>query len=221
MKEGQRVLFHILNGSATENIQLALSGHRFQVLITLRRARSLWTCLNWVPTAPHFCDRGNEETLGCGCSAHCTMTPTAAMAWGSLLEYANRPPGPARWVKPERKPWTTRLFGNSKRGSRIPLRPSRLAIGKINGGKGGFNRWTINGPHLPTKAAEPRYPKEGEAIPPGLRQSDRRLATRFHLHRNSFRTDENVGPKPTAGDVKDVVLLKGYWKIAVDFVPLN
>jgi FtsP/CotA-like multicopper oxidase with cupredoxin domain len=32
VKEGQRVLFHILNGSATENIQLALSGHRFQVV---------------------------------------------------------------------------------------------------------------------------------------------------------------------------------------------
>jgi FtsP/CotA-like multicopper oxidase with cupredoxin domain len=32
VKEGQRVLFHILNASATENIQLALPGHRFQVI---------------------------------------------------------------------------------------------------------------------------------------------------------------------------------------------
>ena len=32
VKEGQRVLFHILNASATENIQLALPGHQFLVV---------------------------------------------------------------------------------------------------------------------------------------------------------------------------------------------
>jgi FtsP/CotA-like multicopper oxidase with cupredoxin domain len=32
VKEGQRLLFHILNASATENIQLALPGHQFQVV---------------------------------------------------------------------------------------------------------------------------------------------------------------------------------------------
>src|SRR5258708_22845824 len=32
VKEGQRVLFHFLNASATENIKLALSGHSFQVV---------------------------------------------------------------------------------------------------------------------------------------------------------------------------------------------
>src|SRR5579863_5163719 len=32
VKEGQRVLFHILNGSATENIKLALAGHQLQVV---------------------------------------------------------------------------------------------------------------------------------------------------------------------------------------------
>src|SRR5258708_12132349 len=32
VKEGQHILFHFLNASATENIQLALSGHMFQVV---------------------------------------------------------------------------------------------------------------------------------------------------------------------------------------------
>jgi len=32
VKEGRRVLFHFLNASATENIQLALPGHQFQVV---------------------------------------------------------------------------------------------------------------------------------------------------------------------------------------------
>ncbi len=32
VRERQRVLFHILNASATENIQLALPGHRFEIV---------------------------------------------------------------------------------------------------------------------------------------------------------------------------------------------
>ena len=32
VKEGQRVLFHILNASATENVQFALPGHKFYVI---------------------------------------------------------------------------------------------------------------------------------------------------------------------------------------------
>ena len=31
VKEGQRILFHFLNASATESVRLALPGHRFQV----------------------------------------------------------------------------------------------------------------------------------------------------------------------------------------------
>jgi FtsP/CotA-like multicopper oxidase with cupredoxin domain len=39
-----------------------------------------------------------------------------------------------------------------------------------------------------------------------------------HLHRNSFELT-NVYGKPTAGVMKDVVLVKGFRKIAVDFAP--
>ena len=53
VKEGQRVLFHFLNASATENIQLALPGHRFQVVGAGWQSGaapgSLWRCWNWAP----------------------------------------------------------------------------------------------------------------------------------------------------------------------------
>ena len=39
-----------------------------------------------------------------------------------------------------------------------------------------------------------------------------------HLHRNSFELTTVYG-KPTSGVMKDVVLVKGYRKIEVDFVP--
>ena len=50
VKEGQRVLFHILNASATENIQLALPGHRsrwWRWTAIRCRIRRWWTCSNW------------------------------------------------------------------------------------------------------------------------------------------------------------------------------
>jgi len=40
----------------------------------------------------------------------------------------------------------------------------------------------------------------------------------IHLHRNSFELIK-VSGKPTAGVLKDVVLVKGFWKVEVDVTP--
>jgi hypothetical protein len=42
VKEGQRVLFHMLNASATENIKLALPGHRFLAWFDINARSSLY-----------------------------------------------------------------------------------------------------------------------------------------------------------------------------------
>jgi hypothetical protein len=67
---------------------------------------------------------------------------------GIVVEYADRT-GAARWVKPQRKPWEYTLFGNDRFGDDHPIpepvETIPVVIGKINGGKGAFNRWTVNG----------------------------------------------------------------------------
>jgi Multicopper oxidase len=83
VKEGQRVMFRILNASATETIQLALPGHEFYVVALDR---------NPVP-------RPNKV---------------------SVLQLGSKAGAPPDETIP-------------------------MEIGKINGGKGGFNIWTING----------------------------------------------------------------------------
>jgi FtsP/CotA-like multicopper oxidase with cupredoxin domain len=220
VKEGQRVLFHILNGSATENIELALPGHQFQVVAldgnpvphpqsvevlslgTAERISAVVEMKNpgvWVLGTPHDDDRKN--------------------GMGIVVEYANRTGAP-RWVKPQRKPWDYTMFGQSMFGdSRSvpePVETIPLAIGKINGGTAGFNRWTINGKPF------------GENDQPRALQKGKRYRLIFdnqtddphpvHLHRNSFELT-NVYGKPTAGVMKDVVLVKGFRRIAVDFAP--
>lgn len=215
VKEGQRVLFHFLNASATENIQLALPGHRFQVVALDG---------NPVPE-PHLVDvleLGTAERI----SAVVEMTNPGVWVLGTpkdddrkngmgiVVEYANRTGSP-RWVKPAAKPWDYTLFGRSRTAPN-PDETIPLVFGKINGGKGGFNRWTVNGSSF------------DEKLPPGALQKGKRYRLAFdnqtddahpvHLHRNSFELT-NVHGKPTGGILKDVVLVKGFRKIEVDVTP--
>jgi FtsP/CotA-like multicopper oxidase with cupredoxin domain len=89
-------------------------------------------------------------------------------------------------------------------------------IGKVSGGTGGFNRWTINGKRYDANEA-PRFPPKKPPLQADVRQPDRR-STPVRLHRNSFEPTSVLG-KHTAVVTKDVVLAKGSRKIAVDATP--
>ena len=215
VREGQRVLFHILNGSATENIRLALPGHTFQVVAldgnpvpkpgnvevlelgTAERISALVEMKNpgvWVLGTPADDDRRN--------------------GMGIVVEYANRS-GEPRWVRPKPARWDYTMFGET-RAAAAPDETIQLSFGKINGGKGGFNQWTINGrsfdekdaPHILRKGARYRLVFDNQTDDPHP----------VHLHRSRFELT-NVYGKATAGVMKDVVLVKGYRKIEADVVP--
>jgi hypothetical protein len=133
---------------------------------------------------------------------------------GIVIEYAGKS-GKPRWVKPPKSVWDYALFGQSRSAppadETIPL-----VFGKINGGTGGFNRWTINGSVFDEKA-EPRKLQKGRRYRLVFdNQTDD--AHPVHLHRNSFELT-NVNGKATSGMLKDVVLVKGFRKIEVDLTP--
>jgi FtsP/CotA-like multicopper oxidase with cupredoxin domain len=215
VKEGHRVLFHVLNASATENIQLALPGHQFQVVAldgnpvphpqmvevlelgTAERIDAVVEMKNpgvWILGTPKDDDRKN--------------------GMGIVIEYANRS-GEPRWVKPAKKAWDYTIFGESRAVAK-PEEVIPLAFGKINGGTGGFNRWTLNGKGYDEKDA-PRLLNKGKRYRLVFdNQTDD--AHPVHLHRNSFELASVYG-KPTAGILKDVVLVKGFRKIEVDVTP--
>jgi FtsP/CotA-like multicopper oxidase with cupredoxin domain len=131
---------------------------------------------------------------------------------GIVVEYADSS-GEAHWIAPPKSEWDYTIFGGGE-PSKQPDHVIPMVFGKINGGKGGFNRWTING-----KA----YDDQGEPtkLQKGLRY---RLAFEnrtddahpLHLHRNVFELT-NIDGKPTRGVLKDVVLIKGFGRIEVDF----
>ena len=215
VKEGQRVLFHILNASATENIQLALPGHQFQIIAldgnpvpqpqsvdvlelgTAERISAVVEMKNpgvWVLGTPHDDDRKN--------------------GMGIVVEYAGKSGSP-RWVKPQKASWDYSIFGQNRTVPN-PDETIPLAFGKVNGGPGGFNRWTINGASFDEKAP-PRTLQKGKRYRFVFdNQTDD--AHPVHLHRNSFELTKVHG-QPTAGVLKDVVLVKGFQQIEVDVTP--
>jgi len=134
-----------------------------------------------------------------------------------VVEYANKS-GPPRWIKPPKSSWDYTAFDSPGRLAAAPDETIPMVFGKINGGREKFNRWTING-----KSYDPNDP------PQTLRKGGRyRLAFDnqtddahpVHLHRNTFELTKAYG-KATAGVLKDVVLVKPFGTIEVDFTANN
>ncbi|MGO9571291.1 MAG: multicopper oxidase family protein [Desulfomonilaceae bacterium] len=217
VREGQRVLFRILNASATENIELALPGHTFHVIAldgkpvphprdvrvlrlgTAERVDALVQMNHpgiWILGTPKDEDRNR--------------------GFGIVVEYAGKT-GKPRWLSPGKSDWNYLLFGEKGMPVAKPDKTLHMEFGKINGGIGNFNHWTING----------KMYEESEPIPleKGLRyrlafvnKTDDAHPT--HLHRHSFEL-VNVHGKATSGIIKDVVVVNPFSCVDVDFVADN
>jgi FtsP/CotA-like multicopper oxidase with cupredoxin domain len=222
VKQGERVLFHILNGSATEIRSLALSGHSFEVIAldgnpvtNPRQVPVLWF--------------GTAERI----SAVVEMNHPGVWILGDLdnddrrhgmgivLEYAGSA-GKAQWLTPPPFRWDYTRFAKVGATTPPPDETFNMTFAKDNAAEAGFNRWTINGV---------AFPMTGEMVPASfhLKQGKRyRIHMRnasddihpIHLHRHSFELT-NLAGRPTAGILKDVMMLGGYQEAEVDFIADN
>jgi FtsP/CotA-like multicopper oxidase with cupredoxin domain len=222
VKEGERVLFHILNGSATEIRSLALPYHLFQVIALDG---------NPVPNpAPaHVLWLGTAERI----SAVVEMKHPGVWVMGDLaddalrggmgivVEYAGRS-GKPQWKTPPPVRWSYLHF--AKWGARAPSPDEtiEMCFAEDLSAEEGFNRWMINGV---------AYAMSNEMAPASfhLKQGKRyRIRMRndsddihpIHLHRHSFELTNLVGI-PTAGVMKDVVMLGADQTYEIDFVADN
>jgi FtsP/CotA-like multicopper oxidase with cupredoxin domain len=69
------------------------------------------------------------------------------MGMGVVIEYENRR-GDPRWTSPPKEPWDYTAFGRSTPAV-PPDETINLKFEKILGGRGGYNRWIINGKSWP------------------------------------------------------------------------
>ena len=221
VKRGQRVLLHVLNGSAGEIRSLALPGHTFRVVAMDGNpvpAQAEVPVL-WIGTAERISAVVEMNHPGVWVLGDLS-DDDRGHGMGVVVEYAGAR-GEPQWTKPAAFAWDYTRFGTSE-PAQTPDQVFDMVFAKGNAADGGFNRWTINGV---------AYPDTMETVAPMLRLTQgRRYRLRMrnasddihpiHLHRHSFELTR-VGGKPTAGVIKDVVMLGGYQEAEVDFVADN
>jgi FtsP/CotA-like multicopper oxidase with cupredoxin domain len=214
VREGERVLFRLLNASPSENITLALPGHRFTVIALDG---------NPVPSPQ------NVDTLFLAPAERADVIvemnrpgvwilggikdEDRKMGLGVVVEYANQR-GEPQWAPPQDSQWDYTIFGHDRQLP-SPDESLDLIFEKVPGGRGGYNRWTMNGKSWPdtnplfTTETGKRYRlvmtnKSGDNHP-------------VHLHRHTFEISK-VGEKATAGVMKDTVNRTRLSTVEIDFI---
>jgi FtsP/CotA-like multicopper oxidase with cupredoxin domain len=222
VKQGERVLFHILNGSAGEICSLGLPGHTF--LIVAMDGNPIPKPVRvpglWVGTAERISAIVEMNHPGVWIMGD-VGDDDRHHGMGIVVEYARRA-GKPQWIPPKPFHWNYAAFGERHPPVKVPDEVFDMTFAKDNAALDGFNRWTINGV---------AYPSDQMMAPPlfHLKQGARyRLRMRnasddihpVHLHRHTFELTKIAG-QSTAGVMKDVVMVGGYQEVEIDFTADN
>jgi len=220
VKEGERVLFHILNASATEIRSLAMPNHVFRVLALDGNQVPMQADVPvlWLGTAERISaivemNRPGVWVLGD------LADDDRRHGMGVVVEYAGQK-GKPQWHTPKPFRWDYTRFG---KGGAVPASPGDtidITIVKHNAALNGFNQWTLNGEAFSMETMKPVYKvHKGQRYRLKLRNASDDIHP-VHLHRHSFELIR-IGGKLTGGVIKDVVMLGGFQELEFDFVADN
>jgi FtsP/CotA-like multicopper oxidase with cupredoxin domain len=226
VRRGERVLLHVLNGSATEIRSLALPHHSFTVVAldgnpvpTPVRVPVLW-----VGTAERVDAIVEMNAPGVWVLGD-TDTGDRSNGMGIVLEYAGSS-GAAQWSTPPASAWDYTRFGLAQAAAE-PDETFTMLIEKRNAAERGFNIWTINGAPYAGGATLAMSGQMDDLKPVYHLREGRRYRLRMrnatddihpvHLHRHTFELTRVAG-ETTSGVLKDVAMLGGYQELEMDFV---
>ena len=220
VKQGERVLFHVLNASAGEIRSLALPGHVFRVvgLDGNPVPAQAEVPVLWLGTAERVSAIVEMKHPGVWVMGD-LADDDRGHGMGIIVEYAGQT-GKPRWSKPKPFHWDYSRFGKPDGSSSPPDETMEFVIVKHNAALDGFNQWTLNGEAFSMETMKPRYPlHQGRRYRLKFRNASDDIHP-LHLHRHSFELTSIAG-QATAGVIKDVVMLGGFQELAFDFVADN
>jgi len=220
VKQGQRVMLHILNSSPTEQHWIALAGHQFRVVALDGNPVAPSNTVSMLRLAPAERVSATVEMKNPGVWILGEVRKHIQSAGlGIVVEYAGSTGKPA-WQQPETLVWNYAAFaatGNRQEDSRdiidIPLVfESRFA------GHGAPDHWMINGKSWPDTGTMPL-------------NRGQRYRLRFknpsgddhpvHLHRHNFEIRSIPKNPDLRGLIKDVVLVESKTEVEVEFTADN
>ena len=219
VREGQRVLFHLLNASATRQVNLTLPGHKMQVIAldgnpVATQAAVETVVLAVAERADVIVEMNNPGVWVMGA----TRDQDRMNGMGIVVEYAGKS-GEPRFVAPPQTPWNYALFAAPGAAPNRPEPDGRfeLEFHMLPDNGQPFNRWTVNGKTWPD--VDPVRVKKGKryriALKNGMEDGHP-----IHLHRHLFDVVK-IGDTPVSGLVKDTINVPRNSVVEVDVVADN
>ncbi len=229
VRQGQRILLHVLNSSPTEVHWIALAGHTLRVVALDGNAVPTQQTVPMLRLAPaeRVCALVEMNNPGVWVLGEVRKHVQAA-GMAMVVEYANQTGSP-QWQQPAALIWNYEQFAadqSAGESADSPIIIPLLFESKFRG-HGSMESWTINGKSYPDSRAEPL-------------NACRRYRLRFinksmddhplHLHRHSFELcslGAPLAPARTAaarsirGIIKDVVLIDSQTQAEVEFTADN
>jgi FtsP/CotA-like multicopper oxidase with cupredoxin domain len=222
VKQGERVLFHVLNGSATEIRSLALPGHTFNIVAM--DGNPLPKPVNvpglWLGTAERISAIVEMNHPGVWIMGDLS-DDDRHHGMGIVVEYAGVQ-SKAQWIAPKPFRWNYTQFGTAGASAPQPDETFDMLFEKENAAFEGFNLWTINGKSYPVggmMAPAMHHLHEGKRYRLRMRNASDDIHP-VHLHRHTFEVTRYAG-QPMSGLMKDVVMVGGYQEVEIDFVANN
>jgi FtsP/CotA-like multicopper oxidase with cupredoxin domain len=223
VREGQRVIFRILNASATQTHQISFSGHKFTVISLDGNAVP-------TPREVEILELGPAERI----DAVVTMNQPGVWVLGEVdeyirhaglgivVEYAGRSSEP-KWIAPARAEWDYTIFGraadkdDSSSAFNKDMQTIPLVFKKKLPNNNLVDYWTVNGKSFPD--TDPLFVQSNKRYRLKFdNQSDE--AHPVHLHRHSFEL-KNIAGQSTNGILKDVVVAPAASVVEAEFLADN
>lgn len=218
VKFGERLLLHVLNGSATEIRSLALPGHTFRVIALdgnpVPRPSSVSAL--WIGTGERVSAIVEMRHPGVWILGD-IADDDRKHGMGIGVEYAGHK-GKPQWLPSAPFHWDYTRFGASAPPA-TPEKTIELTFAKNNAAADGFNLWTVNGKSFSMGDPPIARLQRGRRYRLRMRNASDDIHP-IHLHRHSFELTK-IGGKPTSGVMKDVVMLGGYQEMDIDLVANN
>lgn len=217
VREGRRVLLHILNASASVTHWLALAGHEMTVVAMDG---------NPVPTPAST----PAIRLGAAERVDAFVTMNRPGIWilgetresmrkagmGVVIEYANQQ-GKPRWIDPPETLWDYRRFAKTQPAAQRPDRIIPLRFESKFHGQGSLATWTINGKSFPKTDTITLQERQRYRLQMINHSGDDHP---LHLHRHTFEIT-SIGSQPLSGLNKDVVVVPANSTVEADFIANN
>ena len=217
VRQGERLKLQVLNASASEIRSLALPGHAFEVVSLDGNPvpNPAKVPVLWLAPGERIGAIVEMTTPGVWVLGDLDSGARAG-GMGVVVEYAGAS-GEPQWRRPSSFAWDYRQFARPGARATEPDETIELTFATEYGARDGFDVFTINGQAFSMDRMQPMFhTRLGRRYRLRLRNATDDVHP-IHLHRHTFELT-SIGGAPTAGLMKDVVMIGQFQEMTIDFV---